>query len=117
MSSLTAGRLVLGIDLGTSRFKAGLFEPSGKLAGEGGADLTMDAHHALRERSVTDFWHLLSGSVRQSLEQAHADENDVEALVYTSQANTFLLQDKECRPMTPLILWPDRLAANLMPKV
>jgi sugar (pentulose or hexulose) kinase len=41
MSSLTAGRLVLGIDLGTSRFKAGLFEPSGKLAGEGGADLTL----------------------------------------------------------------------------
>ena len=56
MSSLTAGgSLVLGIDLGTSRFKAGLFEPSGKLAGQGGADLTMDAHHALRRLSVTDF--------------------------------------------------------------
>ena len=45
-------------------------------------------------------------------QQAQANQHDIEAVAYSSQANSFLLLDERDRPLTPLILWPDRRAAQ-----
>ena len=43
--------------------------------------------------------------------------SDVEAVTFATQTNSFVLLDAEDRPLTPLILWPDRRAAQLEEEV
>ena len=38
---------------------------------------------------------------------------DVAAVTFATQTNSFVLLDSENRPLIPLILWPDRRAAQL----
>ncbi len=50
--------------------------------------------------------------------QAHASVCDIEALAYSSQANSFVLLDQNKQPLTPLILWLDnRVGEDVDPRL
>lgn len=105
--------LVLGIDLGTSYFKLGLFDRDGKMQGLGRVAVQADTDDTGRyEVPVDRFWALLADGVNQALEQADASAADIQAVGYSSQANSFLLLDENDQPLTPLILWTDTRAAD-----
>lgn len=102
-------QLLLGIDLGTSYFKIGLFDPTGCLHGL--ARLKVDtvscAPHWV-ELPVQNFWALLRRGLAQALKEADASQDSIVGISYSSQANTFLVLDQTAAPITPLILWTDQ---------
>ncbi len=57
----------------------------------------------------------LRHAITHALKGAGARGDAIRGLCYSSQANSFLLLDEGQRPLTPLILWPDRRAAQLPP--
>jgi xylulokinase len=110
--------LVLGVDLGTSYFKLGLFTPQGRLCGLGRVKVPKRTDDSNRcELSVELFWATLKEGLVQALEQAQATPKDIQAVSYSSQANSFLLLDANDQPITPLVLWPDLRAKELEPKL
>jgi sugar (pentulose or hexulose) kinase len=51
--------------------------------------------------------------VAEACAQAKAQPNQIKAMAYSSQANSFLLLDQKQQPLTPLILWCDNRAKHL----
>ncbi len=108
---------VLGIDLGTSYFKFGLFDREGRLAGFSRVAAPKRCSGEEHELPVDAFWATLCDGVGQAAEQAGASEADVVAVSYSSQANSFVLTDSDLQPLTPLILWPDRRSPRIPPRI
>ena len=110
--------LLLGIDLGTSYFKVGLFDALGAQRGLGRVAVTKISPLPGRsELPVGDFWRLLRQGLADALTQANANARDIVGLSYSSQASTFVLLDRNDEPLTPLIIWNDRRAHPLEKEV
>jgi len=110
--------LILGIDLGTSYFKLGLFGRRGELCGLGRSPVrVVVGDGALCELPIEAFWSALNDGLAEALAQAGAKPGDIRAIAYSSQANSFVLLDRHDRPLTPLVLWPDERAAESDPAV
>lgn len=110
--------LVLGIDLGTSYFKLGLFDRGGNLRGLGRTAVQVETGDGSRaELPVDRFRDCLKQGLAEALAAADAVPGDVVAVSYSSQANTFVLLDAADRPLTPLILWNDSRVEVPQPEV
>jgi xylulokinase len=108
--------LLLGIDLGTSYFKVGLFDERGALRGMGRVPVPKVTPAPDRcELGVPEFWRALRLGLAQALNQAHAQPSQISGISYSSQATTFLLLDERDDPLTPFIVWTDRRGAPLDP--
>ena len=108
--------LVLAVDLGTTCFKAALFDRQGTLLSLGRVTVEKEDRDGGRcELPVDAFWRILRDAITHALKGAGARGDAIRGLCYSSQANSFLLLDEGQRPLTPLILWPDRRAAQLPP--
>lgn len=106
--------LLLGIDLGTSYFKVGLFDETGALQGLGRVAVTTQAPQPGQcELPVAVFWDLLRQGLAEALAQAGTTGERIAGVAYSSQANTFLLLDRQDLAVTPLVLWTDMRAASL----
>lgn len=105
---------VLGIDLGTSYFKLGLFDRNGTLRGLGRVAVANQSDDRTRFEVPADhFWSLLGEGLGQACREAKASAEQIQAVGYSSQANSFILLDANDKPLTPLILWPDRRAEKV----
>ena len=102
----------LGIDLGTSYFKAGVWDGTGRQCGLGRAFVPKNTGNGLCELSVDDFWNTLKEAVSEALADAGIPASALDGVSYSSQANSFILLDGAMEPLTPLVLWPDGRAAN-----
>jgi sugar (pentulose or hexulose) kinase len=106
--------LLLGIDLGTSYFKVGLFGSDGILHGLGRVAVAAESPAAGRvELPVADFWERLRTALRAALDQAGAQPEDITGISYSSQANSFVLLDGAGEALTPLVFWSDQRARPL----
>lgn len=100
--------LLLGIDLGTSYFKVGLFAVDGTLRGLGRVAVERQTPAPGRsEMAVDEFWRTLRAGLAQALAEAKAEPRDIVGLSYSSQATTFVLLDALDQALTPLIFWTD----------
>lgn len=100
--------LLLGLDLGTSYFKVGLFEADGAMRGLGRVRVDKRAPApGWSELPVEEFWALLRKALGEALATAGAEAAEIAGVSYSSQANTFVLLDAQERPLTPLIFWTD----------
>lgn len=98
----------LGIDLGTTYFKAGIFDETGKLFGLGRYPVKKNtAGGNICELDVVVFWKTLNLSIRKAIKEADISPKQIRALSYSSQANSFILLDEFDNPLTSLILWSD----------
>ncbi len=107
-------RFYLGIDLGTSYFKAGIFDKQGNLVGLGRSyvDKRMN-DRTICELPLVIFWSTLCDCVSQAIKKANIAPKEIVSLSYSSQANSFVLLDENDKPLTPLILWPDKRAVKI----
>ena len=106
------------IDLGTTYFKVSLFDRDGRLCDlcrmaspvaavrTGYAELTADA-----------FCRVILQGISELRSRSSRGLTDVEAVTFATQTNSFILLDAKDRPLTPLILWPDRRAVDLEAEV
>ncbi len=102
----------LGIDLGTTYFKAGVYDADGCLCGLGRESVPKVSEDDRCELSVSDFWKTVSGAISQALSEAGIPASAIDAVSYSSQANSFVLLGRTGDPLTPLILWSDHRAKN-----
>lgn len=110
--------LLLGIDLGTSYFKVGLFTPAGELRGLGRVAVSKTTPLPGRcELAVEEFWAALRRGLSEALARARASAGEIVALSYASQASTFLLLDANDAPLTPLIVWSDARGEPVEPRL
>ena len=103
--------LYLGIDLGTSYFKAGVFDETGRLKGLGRQYVSKNTGDGtFCELPVALFWDTLRACVGEALQNAQIISDEILAVSYSSQTNSFILLDDKDEPLTPLILWLDNRA-------
>jgi xylulokinase len=101
---------VLGIDLGTSKVKALVASPDGKVLGRGVAGYPVRVPAPGRaETAPEDWWLATRAAVREAL--AEADRVTVTALAVAGQMHGVVLVDDRGAPLRPAILWLDQRAA------
>ena len=105
----------LGIDLGTSYFKAGLFDETGHLKGLGRQYVHKVTDGTTCELPVDTFWKTIQNCLDEAIQMAGIQANTIKSVSYSSQVNSFILLDKNDDPLTPLVLWPDKRAAGTKP--
>ncbi|MCK4600849.1 MAG: hypothetical protein KAU28_00185, partial [Phycisphaerae bacterium] len=104
---------ILTFDLGTTYFKAALFDEAGRLCG---------LHRQVPPiaRPSKGRWELDAGRFRETIGKAVAQLRaeaggslaDVAAISFATQTNSFILLDAADEPLAPLILWPDERAGD-----
>src|SRR5262245_10699918 len=107
-------RTFLTFDLGTTLFKVALFDEQGRIVAL--HHVAPPIHHPRPdwcELDTDDFKRILTEAVSKLRFDAGAHWDDIVACSFATQANSFTLLDVEDRPLLPLILWPDRRAAEL----
>lgn len=102
--------LFLGIDMGTSYYKMAVFNERGQLKGSGRVDAPQNSSRKMARLHPASFWKALLTCLNITLKSASAKVEEIGALSYASQANTFTLFNKKDEPVTPLILWTDESA-------
>ena len=102
----------LGIDLGTTYFKAGVYDGEDRLCGLGRESVPKVSEDDSCELPVSDFWKAVAGAISQALSNAGIPASAIDAVSYSSQANSFVLLDASGTPLTPLILWSDHRAKH-----
>lgn len=105
---------LLGIDLGTSYIKVGVYRPDGALDGLGriATPITTPAP-GRREMDVGAFRKALGEAAAMALRAAGADAKAIAAVSYSSQANSFVLLDAAAQALTPFIIWQDTRSTGL----
>jgi xylulokinase len=102
---------LLGIDLGTTVCKAGIWSQKGELVTythieyelvkEGGGIVEQDA---------SQWWKVTVQAIRQSIKKAGIDKNCIKALSISSQGISFVPVDKQINPLCTSINWLDTRA-------
>lgn len=100
----------LGIDLGGTGVKAGVFDRAGRVLGLGHARLNVRrSRQGHAEVSIQEVYTAAREAVQQALKPASPR---VLALSISSQGQTFVALDAKGRPLHPAILWYDSRAAE-----
>ncbi len=111
-------KYILGIDLGTSYFKFGLFDEILELKGLGRVKVEKDTGNGeLCEVPVGRFSDLIETGIAKACDNAGVAPSSIAAVGYSSQANSFLLMDDKDAPLTPLVLWPDKRTSTVFPEI
>lgn len=102
----------LGIDLGTSYFKSGIFNSEGKMIGFGRIAVPKKTGDLISELSYDDFINTLRLCVGEAIKTAAINRTSIVSVSYGSQANSFSAADKNGRWQMPFVLWNDNRAAT-----
>lgn len=104
---------ILGIDLGSTFFKAEVFDTALRSVGRGAVPLLYASNVAGRvELSADGVESAFRGAVSAALASAGCTGADLAALAVTSQAQTFTLMDPQDQPKFPFVSWRDVRAAD-----
>ncbi len=100
----------LGLDLGGTGAKAGVFDHSGKMLGfeQCGYDPIVDDHGRV-EISIEDIYEAARGCVRRAVGASGAS---ISAMSISSQGETFVSLDERDRPLHRAIVWYDSRACD-----
>lgn len=100
--------MYLGIDLGTTNFKFGLVNPAnGSLDGLSRIPIPVEKHGRNCEIIPAAFWQAVRNGISDVCSQAGIKAGAIQAMSYSSQANSFIVLNYSDEPLTPIILWPD----------
>ncbi len=103
------GDLYLGVDLGTSSLKLGVFDASGaELAGGRSAYPLLAARPGWAEQHADDWWRAFEDALAQA--RRTVDLARVRAICVVAQSPTIVPVDAAGRALRPAITWADRRA-------
>lgn len=105
---------ILTFDLGTTYFKAALFDESGRLAALSRVPTPLEVpRQGWCEMSAEGFVDAIRGAVGQLRRQTPQAYADIVGVGFATQANSFVLLDSADRPLMPFIIWTDRRAGDV----
>ncbi|NLX98020.1 MAG: hypothetical protein GXY83_17805 [Rhodopirellula sp.] len=106
-----ANPMILAIDLGSSHFKAAVFDRRMAVCGRGSSPVRHQFSSGGRvELEVADATEAFRDCVAAALRSASVDTNSLEAIAVTSQAQTFTIVGGDGRARMPFISWQDARA-------
>lgn len=103
--------LVIGLDVGTTSVKAGLFDGTGACLAVAGEEYRLD--HPAADRAELDaetYWRATRAAIRGAVAAGHAGPGDVAAIAVSSQGETVVPVDRAGRPLGPAMVWLDNRA-------
>jgi len=102
---------VLVFDLGTSYFKASIFDALGSILGLQACPTPSTSPQAHQYEITPESFRESIEQLAKSLNQQHPEAySQISALTFATQTNSFLLLDKNDDPLTPIIVWNDQRA-------
>jgi xylulokinase len=104
--------LLLGLDVGTTSVKAGLFDVDGRQVAASGREYRLV--HPSPDRVEIDpetWWTAAEEVVREALATPGVDRASVAAMAVSSQGETVAAVDTEGRALAPALVWLDNRAA------
>jgi xylulokinase len=104
---------LIGIDVGTTSVKAGLFDPAtGGCLGVARQEYALATPAADRaELDAEIYWQACIATVRQVMAESGVDAREVAAMGVSSQGETLICLDGQGKPLRPAIVWLDNRAA------
>lgn len=103
--------LLVGLDIGTTSVKAGIFDPSGRQLAAAATEYRID--HPAPDRAEIDpetYWDAAVVAVRRALLEAGANPARVVAVAVSSQGETVVPVDGNGRALGAAIVWLDNRA-------
>ncbi len=109
---------ILTIDLGTTYYKLCLFDGNGQVLAVRRAAPPIQVIDGIKyELDAGEFYQALTTAIQELGGELPGGLSDVSAICFATQANSFLLLDKQDEPLTPIILWPDDRACPAEPAI
>jgi xylulokinase len=105
MSVTTTNPLFLGVDLGASSLKCGLFDLAGNCAGAARIAYPSHEWEGGAEQCCVDWWEALSTGVRRAT--ADVDRAQIAALAVGGQAPSPVFVDRHLQPVWSVLPWFD----------
>jgi sugar (pentulose or hexulose) kinase len=110
--------MYLSIDLGSTHFKAGLFDDDLIQQGISRYSLTYVQTNGIEvELSIDEVEKGIRYIIREALSQSNVKEDEIKAIGITSQAQTFTILDERGNPKTNFISWQDKRAVKTSQKM
>ena len=101
-------KYVIGVDLGTTAFKAGLFDQQGKTVRTHTREHVLITPAPLTvEQSPLVYWETFQECVRSLLADCPVKKEDIRALSLSVQGETLAFFDDGMNPLTNFIVWMD----------
>ncbi len=101
--------MILAIDLGTTNFKAAVFDGGLARLGEASAAAPYTVNDGRRvEMDADEVWATMSELIVQTCKIAAARTTDIDRVAITSQAQSFVILDNRGRARTAVISWLDK---------
>lgn len=116
-----APQYLLGIDVGTGSARAGVFDPSGVMAGSAKFDIAIHREGgAIVEQSSVDIWHAVCKAVRGAVKAAAVEPSQIGglgfdatcSLVVLGEGGTPLPVGDATAPERDIIVWMDHRAVS-----
>ena len=95
----------MGIDIGTTSVKVGVFNEALEQKKTLSADYTLDAHGDIVEFDGEKYWEIVKGEIEKVKR-----EMGIDALAVDTQCETLILTDEDGTPVRPAIVWLDNRA-------
>jgi xylulokinase len=102
---------LIGIDLGTSETKAGLFDPEGNLLylARQGYPIITEGETGCAEQDPERWWYAVCQALQDVAHYAarHASQGELAALCVQGQGPSVVMADEQGKPLNNAILWMD----------
>jgi len=101
-------KYLLGIDAGTTSFKAVLFDEEGKEVAASHKDYELiRPDHSIVEFCVEDYWIICKAIIRDLFDKSQVVNQQIAALAISSQGETLICVDRQGSPLRNAIVWLD----------
>jgi len=103
--------LFIGVDIGTTSVKVGIFDNRGLCLGDAGSDYTLQTP-AINyvELDAEIYWQAVCDITREALSKIPRSDIEIAAITISSQGETTILVDKHGVPLYPAMVWLDNRA-------
>lgn len=105
--------LFLGIDIGTSGARAGIFDGEGNsiIFKEEQFDLSTP-HSGWAEQNPDDWWNAVVKSTRKAIEESCTNPSDIKGISFDTTSCTVVVSKDDMIPLRPAIMWMDMRASE-----